>query len=159
MYLCDAQIKAMLSSIRRVLVSRRRHRPMQAIPYAAGNRSLMLTSFLRSIVQCSCSMNMRTEIQPHNLMLYDVKQTILRARAAPRMPCARQRMRWARIYGPWRRPVWQSAPLLACEPQTLEYERWFYLDLPGCYASLIGRDIKKFLAARPAGPTGETGRA
>jgi len=40
----------------------------------------------------------------------------------------------------------------------LEYERWLYLDLPGYYASLIGRHIKKFLAARPAGPTGETGR-
>jgi hypothetical protein len=62
---------------------------MWSIPYVAGNHSLMLTSFLRFIVQCSGSMDMRTEIQPHNLMLYDVKQTILRARAAPRMPCTR----------------------------------------------------------------------
>ena len=138
-------------------VSRRRHRPMWSSPYVAGNCSRMLTWFHRFIVRRSGCTNMRTEIQTHNLMLYDVQQTILRARAAPQMPCARQRMRWARTYRPWG-PVGQSVPFLACEPRTLEYERWLYLDLPGCYASLIGRDIKKFLAARPAGLTGETGR-
>jgi hypothetical protein len=33
-------------------------------------------------------------------------------------------------------------PFQACVPRTLEYEHWLRLGLPGCYASLLGRDIQ-----------------
>jgi hypothetical protein len=83
----------------------------------------------------------------------------LRARAAPQMPCARPPKECVgpEHTGPGGTQL--GIPFFAREPRTLEYERWLYLDLPECYASLIGREIKKLLAARPAGLTGETSRA
>jgi hypothetical protein len=103
---------------------------------------------------------MRTEIQTHNLMLYDVQQPF--CAPGPHHKChapARQRNTLGQNIQALGAPGWAPRPFFACEPRTFEYECWLYLDLPGRYASLIGREIKKLLAARPAGLTGETSRA
>jgi hypothetical protein len=122
----------------------------------------MLTSNLRFIVQCSGSIDIRTEIQSHILMLYDVKQATGCKVRDPGRAANAMRPAAKGCVGPLQTLAVQSwairALFLACESQTLEYERWLCLDLPGCYASHIGTDIKKFLAARPAGPTGKQAR-
>jgi hypothetical protein len=159
MYLCIAQTAAMLAIILQALFRVSgivRCGPAHTLRAIAVECSRGFTDLLCGAVAVrTCGPKFRL-----NPMLYDVQQTILRARAAPQMPCARPPKECVgpEHTGPWG-ASWALRPLFGVRAANLGI-RALALPRPVRMLCVPHRQRhQKFLAARPAGPNGETGQA